>query len=120
LTNKGKAYLIQHFSSSKHSKNIQSTSGLKSVNTFFVTQNTKIEEQILAVKATVAFHTVRHHHSYKSCDCSTKLYRLLFCYSEVASKYSSVRIKTEAIVNSFVERLVRAPGKPRKMRHLSD
>jgi len=68
LANKGKADLIQHLSLSKHSKNIQSTSGSKSVNTFFITQNTKIEEKILAVEATLAFHTVRHHHSYKSCD----------------------------------------------------
>jgi len=102
LANKGKADLIQHLSSSKHSKNIQSTSGSKSVNTFFVTQNTKNEEKILAVEATLAFHTVRHHHSYKSCDCSTKLYRLMFCDSEVASKISSARTKTEAIVNNVL------------------
>ncbi|XP_026821678.1 uncharacterized protein LOC113560102 [Rhopalosiphum maidis] len=76
-SNKGKADLIQHLSSSKHSKNIQSTSGSKSVNTFFVTQNTKIEEKILAVEATLAFHTV-------------------------ASKISSARTKTEAIVNNVL------------------
>jgi len=81
LANKGKADLIQHLSSSKHSKNIQSTSDSKSMNTFLVIQNTKIEENILTVDATLAFHTVIHYLSYKFCDCSTKLYRLMFCDS---------------------------------------
>jgi len=57
LANKGKADLIQHLSSSKHSKN---------------------------------------------CDCSTQLYRLMICNSEVASKIFSARTKTETIINNVL------------------
>lgn len=73
VANKGKTELIQHLSSSKHSKNIQSTSSSILVNTVFVTQNTKIEEKILVTISTLAFHTVRYHQRYKCCDCSTFL-----------------------------------------------
>lgn len=101
MANKGKADLIQHLSSSKHSRNIQSTCGSKSVNTFFVTQSTKSEEKLLAAEATLAFHTVRHHQSYKSCDCSTKLYRIMFCDSEVAPKIFSARLQLKLLFIMF-------------------
>lgn len=99
ISNKGKADLEQHLQSTKHKSNIQSTSTSKNLNAYFVQRNSKIEDKILAAEATMAFHTVKHHQSYKSCDCSTKLYRRIFSDSEVAIKYSSARTKTEAIVN---------------------
>lgn len=56
----------------------------------------------MAAEGTLAFHTVKHHQSYKVSDCSTKLYRCLFKDSEVAGKISCARTKTEAIVNNVL------------------
>ena len=103
VANKGKCNLDQHIQSSKHRNNIQSTSGHSNkLDAFFVIQNSKNEEKVLATEATLAFHTAKHHHSYIPCDCSTKLYRRLFADSEVATKISSARTKTEAIINQVL------------------
>lgn len=102
VVNKGKADLEQHLQSSVHKLNIQSASCSRSIGHYFVQENSKSEEKILAADATLAYHTVKHHQSYKSCDCSTKLYRRLFSDSEVATKMSSARTKTEAIMNKIL------------------
>lgn len=102
LANKGKTDLDQHLTSQKHKNRIQTTGTLKKINTFFVTQHTKLEEKILMAESTLAFHTVKHHYSYKSSDCSNEVFKEIFNDSEVASKISSAHTKTEAIVNNVL------------------
>lgn len=44
-------------------------------------------------------HTVKHHNSYRSMDCTSALFKKVFPDSETAWKISSACIKTEAIVS---------------------
>jgi hypothetical protein len=66
---------------------------------FFCTPNSKSENQVAAAEATIAFHTVKHHYSYRSNDCTSSLVAKTFPDSEIAKKYSCARTKIEAIVN---------------------
>lgn len=50
----------------------------------------------------LAFHTVKHHMSYRSTDCTSTLLRKLFDNSNIAAKVSCARTKTEAVVNGVL------------------
>ena len=50
----------------------------------------------------MAFHTVKHHQSYKSNDCTSHLMRKLFPDSNILKKYSCAWTKVEAIVNNVL------------------
>lgn len=101
IANKGQADLKQHLSSTKHMKNIRTAYSSKKIDNIFVAQTTK-ELKVSAVEANLAFHIVKHHQSYRSCDCTTKLFSKLFNDSEIALNISSARTKTEAIVNNVL------------------
>ena len=52
----------------------------------------------------MAFHTVKHHYSYKSDDCTSTLMAkiLIFPDSSTAKRYSCARTKIEATVNNVL------------------
>lgn len=100
--NKGKLDLEQHLSTNKHQQKIRTVESSAKINSFFKQPNTKIEEQVSAAEGTLAFHTVKHHFSFKSCDCSTKLIKKIMPDSEIGKKISCARTKTEAIVTSVL------------------
>lgn len=109
VANKGQCDLKQHLASAKHAKNIRAASSSKTVENLFISQATTKDLKISAAEATLAFHVhhhqngfVHHHQNYRSCDCSTKLFRKLFRDSEIASNISSAKIKTEAIINNVL------------------
>ena len=62
----------------------------------------KSEDEVAAAKTTMAFHTVKHHYSYKSNDCTSTLIAKIFSDSSTAKKFSSARTKIEAIVNNIL------------------
>lgn len=55
-----------------------------------------------AVDATLAFHLVKHHQSFKSMDCTSPLLKKLFSDSELARKLACARTKSEAIINNVI------------------
>lgn len=102
VSNKGKCDLIQHLNSTKHKQKTKSIDLSSKVTDFVVVQKTSHLKAVFAAEAALAFHVVAHHHSYKSTDCSHKLFKHIFPDSEIAQKISCARTKTEAIINGVV------------------
>ena len=53
--------------------------------------------KLAAAEGVFAYHTVKHNHSFRSMDCTTKLVQKLF-----DQKFPSARTKTEAIVSNVL------------------
>lgn len=102
LGNQGKPALQKHLETEKYKKNVRSSSSIRPINTHFTVQNSTLERKVLAAEGTFAFHTAVHCQSYKSADCSSKLFKAVFPDSMIADKFSSGRTKTEAIVNNVI------------------
>lgn len=103
VANKGSADLEAHMATTKHKKAIRSSGGSSSkVTDFFVKPGSQCQDQVAAAEATMAFHSVRHHHSYNSNDCTSKLVSKIFPDSEVSRKYACARTKIEAVVNNVI------------------
>lgn len=66
-----------------------------------VKKTSPLATKIAIAEGTLAFHTITHHMSYRQMDCTAPLLRTLFADSEVASKISCSRTKTEAIINGI-------------------
>lgn len=98
IANKGKHDLEQHLNSEKRKKTIRASSSSGKVSSFYEPKFSKLSQQIAAAEGTRAFHTVRHHFSFRSCDCSHKLLKFIIPDSKIAKSISSARTKTEAIV----------------------
>ncbi|KAL0830150.1 hypothetical protein ABMA28_003607 [Loxostege sticticalis] len=62
----------------------------------------KHKKMIRAAKGTLAFHTIKHHQSYNSMECTASLTRKMFADSETAKNLKCGKTKTEAIVNQVV------------------
>jgi hypothetical protein len=102
ITNKGSGDLEIHMNSEKHFRNFRGETSSEKLSKYFVKSNSKLDESVCAAEDTLAFHTVAHHNSFKSMDCTSKLLKEIFIDSEVAKRISSARTKTEAIVNSVL------------------
>lgn len=102
IINKGKYDLTQHVKSKKHQTNISSALSERKIDCVFEQQQQKETEEIAAVEATLSFHIVKHHMSYKSADCTHSLNSKLFKDSKVVSKIALARTKTEAIINNVL------------------
>ena len=102
IANKGSGDLEIHMNSEKHFRNFRGETSSEKLSKYFVKSNSKLDESVCAAEGTLAFHTVAHHNSFKSMDCTSKLLREIFNDSEVAKRISSARTKTEAIVNSVL------------------
>ncbi|GLV22833.1 hypothetical protein CBL_21175, partial [Carabus blaptoides fortunei] len=79
LALKGKTALVQHLETDRHKKNVGN-------------------EDIAAAELKLCYHTVAHHLSFKSVDCTNKLISHIFHDSEIATKLTSARKNTEAII----------------------
>lgn len=102
IINKGRYSILQHIETEKHQKNVRSaTKTVPLVNTFKLT-TTEESGLIAAVEATLAYHTVYHHLSYKSTDCTHQLFSKLFDDSKIATKVQCGKTKTQAIVDNVL------------------
>lgn len=102
VANKGKADLDAHMATEKHRRASRGESTSAKMTDFFSKPGTKIEEEVAVAECTMAFHTVKHHQSYRSTDCTSSLLNTLFHNSETGKKYSCARTKTEAIINNVL------------------
>jgi hypothetical protein len=68
--------------------------------TNFFTMSVFLWDNVTSVaEGAFAFHTVKHHSSYKPTDCTSVLFKTIFPDSEIAHKFSSMQTKTETIIN---------------------
>lgn len=102
IANHGASDLELHMKTEKHLKCVRGVSSSSKVNNFFVKRSDELETKVSAAEGTLAFHTVSHHGSYKSMDCTAGLLREIFPDSSISSKISCGRTKTEAIINSVL------------------
>lgn len=90
-----------HLQSQKHKKNIQSCSNVANISIFF-NQLPKSTQLINAAEAALAYHTIVHHSSYRSMDCTPKLNAEIYCDSDIAKNVFCARTKTESIINKVI------------------
>ena len=101
VANKGLSDLKAHIDTEKHKKAVRGNSSQKMTN-YIIKENSMESDAVAAAEGTYAFHTAKHHHSYKSMDCSSRLPLKLFPDSNITKKFTCARTKTEAIVNSVL------------------
>ena len=102
VANKGSISLDDHIKTTKHKQAIRGKISSSKVTDYFCKPGTKSEDEVAAAKATMEFHTVKHHYSYKCNDCTSTLMAKIFPDSSTAKKFSCARTKIEAIVNNVL------------------
>ena len=102
VANKGSISLDDHIKTTKHKQAIRGETSSSKMTDYFCKPGTKSEDEVAAAEATMAFHTVKHHYSYKSNDCTSTLMAKIFPDSSTAKKFSCARTKIEAIINNVL------------------
>ncbi|KAL0852636.1 hypothetical protein ABMA27_016911 [Loxostege sticticalis] len=100
--NKGTTALERHVATEKHKKMIRAASSSSKVTNFFQPSTSLILKNTHAAEGILAFHTIKHHQSYNSMECTASLTRKMFADSETAKNLKCGKTKTEAIVNQVV------------------
>lgn len=85
-----------HLKTKKHLAGVNAVAMTSSMSKF-LTKNDSQQNEILAKEAVLAFHTIKHNHSFRSLDCTSKLISTLF-----EPKFSSARTKSEAMVKNVI------------------
>ena len=101
LAHKGINDLQSHVNSEKHKRAVQEEGSSMKMTHYFVKPGSEAED-VSAAEGAYAFHTVKHHGSFLSMDCSSVLLKKTFPDSEVARKFSSARTKTAAIIKAVL------------------
>lgn len=78
IANKGRYDLEQHIGSQRHKQSLQAGEGSSSLTQFFIPKYTKLDDKVAAAEGTLAFHTLKHHFSFRSTDCSSSLFKEIF------------------------------------------
>ena len=86
----------------KHQKSIKTATTTKPMTNFFVQKETLLAFQVWTAEGTMAYHTVKHHSSFKSMDCTATLMKNIFPDSDIAKKMWCARTKTEATVTGVI------------------
>jgi glycyl-tRNA synthetase (class II) len=94
VANKGSYDLEAHVNSAKHKEQIQSCHNTPKVSEFFIKQNSKTEERVVATEGELSFLAVKHHLPCRSMDCTSKLNQVLYSDLETAKK--SFRCKNKS------------------------
>ena len=102
MANKGNISLDDHIKITKHKQAIRGETSSSKMTDYFCKPGTKSEDEVAAAEATMAFHTVKHHYSYKSNDCTSTLMAKIFPDSSTAKKFSCARTKIGATVNNVL------------------
>ena len=102
MANKGSISLDDHIKTTKHKQANRDETLFFKVTDYFCKPGTKSKDEVAAAEATMAFHTIKHHYSYKSNDRTSTLMAKIFPDSSMAKKFSCARTKIEAIVNNVL------------------
>lgn len=94
----GRYDIKRHLDTDKHKKILQSAAGTSNlVNFFKPAEMGSTEKNIALAEAVFTFHTINHHQSFRSMDCTSKVIRTLF-----QNKFFCARTKSEAIVKNVL------------------
>ena len=96
----GKTALDDHIKSKKHKTRMETSRQTKAISSFMVTKSS--QDKVTVAELASTYHSVRHGHSYLSTDCANKLNAKIFNDSEIATKMSCGRTKTEALVENVL------------------
>jgi hypothetical protein len=111
ISSRGSAALNDHVASVasvKHINALKTASSCNKLEKFFPNTSQKKEEllqinmKVAAAEITLCYHTIKHHQSYRSMDCTSKLPKILFGDSHAAKNVKCARTKTQAIVNQVL------------------
>ena len=94
--------MIKHSKTDKHKSSIQDVSTSKNLDSFFIKQFSSLDVNIRAAEAAMVHHTVIHHQSFKSMDCTSSLVGIIFNDSNIAKNFASARTKTAAIITGVL------------------
>lgn len=96
----GKTDIDRHVKTEKHKRALNAASSSKSLSAFFSSMS---DEGMPASEATWAYHLIKENQSFRSSDCSTKIFRK--CFKML--KFSCGRTKCEAIATDVLAPHVR-------------
>ena len=99
LASAGISSIKKHIDTTKHSSSKEMMTSTQSLGTFFRETYSPLSLEIFAEEGSFAFHTVEHHHSFRTMDCTSNLLSVCFSDSIIANNFHSARTKTEVIVN---------------------
>ena len=103
VVHKDNGDLNAHLQSEKHRNAVRGAVTSTKMTNYFVSAGSKCEDEITAAEGTLAFHAVKHHHSFLSMDCTSVLLKKILPDSNVAKNFSGGRTKTEKVVTSVLE-----------------
>lgn len=98
----GRSDIRDHLKSKKHIQKISNASSSQNIGNYFISSSSPENNKIAIAELTIAYHTVKHHQSFRSADCGNKLYPALFADSKIATKFSSARTKSAALINGIL------------------
>ena len=98
----GVTALRKHMSSDKHKTSSAIIKQSATLSKYFTRKNTPDEDRTTASEVAFAFHSVIHHHSYVSNECSLKLGAKVFSDSKISAKIHCGRTKCESIVENVL------------------
>lgn len=102
VSSRGKGAIDRHASTDRHRENA-SSAGQSSLSSFFAPQTSNpITDQTTAAELTKVYHTIKHHQSYRSLDCSTKVDRQVYSDSAVAKGVTLGRTKAQALCSNVL------------------
>lgn len=103
ISHGGISDIKDHLKSRKHICNISTASSSQTADSFFIKPSSDDEYKINAAElANNAYHTIKHHYTFRSTDCNNKLIKVLYPDSVIASKFSSARTKTTALIKTII------------------
>lgn len=98
ITFSGRRDIVRHIGTDKHKTALLAASSSLKVTNYFRNNQFGTKEKELAIsEAVFSYHTIYHHHSFRSMDCTSKIIQILF-----EKKFSCARTKTEAIVKNIL------------------
>jgi hypothetical protein len=101
----GLSAINHHKDSDLHQKNFNSIKTNQTLNQFVVKTNSSEDEEIAISELCLTYHTVCHHLSYRSQDCSIKLNKQLFKDSKICQQIHCGRTKMEALAENILSPL---------------
>ena len=83
VANKGGLDLEAHVECEKHKTAVRGEASSTKLTQFFTKPGSEHEDNVSAAEGSFAFHTVKHHNSYKVMDCTSSLIKSLYPDSNV-------------------------------------
>lgn len=100
VKHEGKTALDDRAKTKKHQNRVQVTRQTKAISSFMITKSSA--DKVTVTELTATYHGVRHGHSYLSTDCGNKVGAKIFSDSDIATKMSCGRTKSEALVENVL------------------